>query len=412
MTRMYLLRLATVGLVLGCGTHKETPANSMANMTPAEMAKMGSGGNQGAIDSAGMLARQPVHLTPADERAMGVVYTTVDRETLTKTVRTVGEVLTPEPNLTDVTPKVGGFVEHLFADATGAAVRRGEPLLALYSPQLVSAQEEFLVALRLAARMDSSSGEAWHSAQATLSAARRRLAYWDISAAQIAQLEQSGTVTKTLTLASPATGIVLRKDVVEGQQVVAGQRLYQIADLRDVWVEGEVFEQDLQLLRDGAQAHIEIAGRPGEHLMGRVSFIYPTMDVRSRTNKVRLTMPNPGLQLKPGMYATIFFDVVIGRDVVAIPQSAVIVTGERNVVFVRGADGMLRSQEVVLGPRAGEKVQVLDGLVPGQVIVSSANFLVDAESRLASPGDNMPGMQHAIPGGGKPIPEPGHAHDR
>ena len=371
-------------------------------MSPEEMAQMGSGGSQGTMDSTGMAIRQPVHLTGDEERALGVVYTTVGLETLTKTVRTVGEVLTPEPNVVEVTPKIQGFVEHLFVDATGSAVRKGEPLLALYSPMLVSAQEEFLVALGLTERVDSTSGDAWRAAQATLEASRRRLGYWDISAAQIAELERSRRVTKTLTLAAPASGIVLRKDVVEGQQVMPGQELYQIADLREVWVEGDVFEQDLQFVRDGVQAHIEIAGRPGEHLMGRVSFIYPTVDIRSRTNKVRLTVPNPGMQLKPGMFATIFIDVVIGRDIVTIPRSAVIVTGERNVVFVRSADGMLRSQEVVLGPRAGERVQVLDGLVAGETIVSSANFLIDAESRLAAPGDNMPGMQHAIPGGGQP----------
>jgi membrane fusion protein, copper/silver efflux system len=240
-----------------------------------------AGGTQGAMDSTGATLRQAVHLTPEQERALGVVYTTVGRQTLGKTVRSVGVIEAPEPNVAEITPKIEGFVEDLMVNTTGEAVRRGQPLLTLYSPILVAAQEELLTARRLLSRLDSGAGEAWRSAQATLDAARRRLAYWDITGAQIAQLEASGKVTKTLTLVSPVDGIVLEKDVFEGQRVMPGQRLYRIADLSQVWIEGEVFEQDLQLLREGMQVHVEISARPGEHLMGRLSFIYPTVDVRS-----------------------------------------------------------------------------------------------------------------------------------
>jgi RND family efflux transporter MFP subunit len=322
------------------------------------------------------------------------VYTTVRRETLTKEIRTVGQIMPAESRLADVTTKIEGFVEVLFVNTTGAAVRRGEPLLAIYSPMLVAAQEEFLTAKRLAARVDSSAPEAWRGAQATLDAARRRLTYWDISAEQIATLEQSGQVTKTLTLASPVHGIVLEKDVIEGQRVMPGERLYRIADLSEVWVEGELFEQDLRLVREGGQAHIEVAAYPGEHTMGRVSFVYPTVDVESRTNRVRVTVPNRDRRLKPGMFATIYFDAVIGRDVLAVPMEAVVVTGERNLVFVRDADGVLTPRDVVLGTRAGDRVHVLSGLQEGETIVGAANFLVDAESRLGSTGASMPGMQH------------------
>jgi RND family efflux transporter MFP subunit len=412
MMRRHRWLLGTLSVLAACARKPsaESMAGPMTDMTPEEHARMSAGGNQGAMDSLGTMIRQPVHLTAADEKALGVVYTAVGRETLTKTVRTVGEILTPEPNVVDVTTKVEGFVDRLLVNATGENVRKGEPLLALYSPDLVAAQEEFLVALKLATRVDSTAGEAWRAARATLDAARRRLAWWDITAAQIDALERSGTVTRTMTLVAPADGIVLVKNVVQGQRVLAGERLYQIADLREVWVEGDVFEQDLPFVHVGSQAHIEIAAQPGAHLMGHVSFLYPTVDEQSRTNRVRLTVPNPGMRLKPGMFATIFFDAVIGRDIVTIPRDAVIVTGERNVVFVRGDDGTLRSREVLLGPRSEEKVQVLGGLVPGETIVASANFLVDAESRLASPGDNMPGMQHAIPN--PPAPAGGSGHDR
>ena len=266
---------------------------------------------------------------------------------------------------------------------------------------LVSAQQELLTARRLAAQVDSSAGEAWVSAQATLVGARRRLAYWDITPEQVQEIERSGEVTKTLTLVSPVDGIVMEKLLVQGQQVMPGMRLYRIADLSTVWAEGDVFEQDLQFVRVGSQAHIEVAAYPGQHLMGRVSFVYPTVDQESRTNRVRVTVPNAGLRLKPGMFTTIYFDVA-QADALVVPAGAVVVTGERNLVFVKDAEGMLTPAEVVLGGRAGDQVEILEGLVEGQTIVGAANFLVDAESRLASTGSAMPGMQH----GTHPPPAP------
>jgi RND family efflux transporter MFP subunit len=385
------LLLAACG---GGGAGGAGDEGATGEMTPEEHARMQAGGAQGTTDTSGQVLRQPVYLTDAQERALGVVYITVRRETLTKEIRTVGQIMPAESRLADVTTKIEGFVEELFVNTTGAAVRRGQPVLAIYSPMLVAAQEEFLTAKRLAARVDSSAQEAWRGAQATLDAARRRLAYWDISVEQIATLEQSGHVTKTLTLASPVNGIVLEKDVTEGQRVMPGERLYRIADLSEVWVEGEVFEQDLRLVREGGQAHIEVAAYPGEHVMGLVTFVYPTVDVESRTNRVRVTVPNRGLRLKPGMFATLYFEAVVGRDVLAVPMEAVVVTGERNLVFVRDAEGMLTPREVVLGTRAGDRVHVLSGLQEGETIVGAANFLVDAESRLGSTGAGMPGMQH------------------
>ncbi len=414
MTRSFAVSV-TVLLLAVSACQKEAPAPAMGEMTPEEHARMLAGGTQGAMDTAGMAVRQPVHLTAAQERALGVVYAVVTREAIGKTIRTVGTIQAPEPNVADVTPKVEGFVEKLFVSTTGAAVRQGEALLALYSPMLVAAQEEFLTARRLVERLDPTAGESWQSAQATLAAARRRLAYWDISESQIQELESTGRVTKTLTLVSPVNGIVLAKDVLEGQRIMAGQRLYQIADLSEVWIEGEVFEQDIALVRMGMQAHVEIAARPGEHLMGRVSFIYPTVDAMNRTNRVRLTVPNPGLLLKPGMFATVFFDASVGSNLIVVPRAAVVVTGERNIVFVRDAEGMLQPREVVLGVRSADRVQVLSGLAEGETIVASANFLVDAESRLGSAGGAMPGMQHGASDSvaARPVPPaPEHRHDQ
>lgn len=340
------------------------------------------------------LGRQAVQLSAAQERALGVVYVTVQRETLTRSIRTVGRVEAPEPNVADVTPKIEGFVEQLFVASTGETVRRGQPLLTLYSPELVAAQEELLTAKRLVARVEPTAAEAWRSAGAMLEAARRRLAYWDITPEQIGRLENTGEVTKTLTLVAPVGGIVLEKDVLEGQRVMPGMRLYRIADLTELWVEGEVFEQDIQFISESAQAHIEVAAYPGEHRMGTVSFVYPTVDVQSRTNRVRVTVPNPDLRLKPGMFATIFFDVEVAENEITVPMEAVVVTGERNLVFSRDEHGRLQPREVVLGPSAGDRIAILAGLSEGERIVASANFLVDAESRLGGAG-GMPGTQHA-----------------
>ena len=324
---------------------------------------------------------------------MGVTFTVVQRGPLARAVRTVGQVVPAEPNLADITTKIDGFVEQVFVAATGIAVRRGQPLLTLYSPMLVAAQEELLAAKRLAAAVDSTDVEAWRSAQALLEASRRRLSYWDISAEQISGLERTGEVTKTLTLNASLDGIVLEKMVVAGQSVMAGMKLYRIADLSMVWIEGAVFEQDLGFVRVGALVRAELAAYPGRLFEGRVSFVWPTVDEASRTARVRVALANPAGLLRPGMYATLSVEAVVGRDVLSVPAEAVVMTGERNLAFVVGQAGALEPREIVLGARAGDRFEVLRGLVAGERIVASANFLVDAESRLTTGAVGaMPGM--------------------
>ncbi len=365
----------------------------MAGMSAEEHARMQAGGAQGT-DSAGMAVRRPVHLTPEQERALGVSYVTARPDTMTRVIRTVGQIVAAESAITDITPKFDGFVERLFVNFTGQLVRRGEPLLTIYSPMLVAAQEELLTAKRLAGQTAAGGGEAAQNAQAMLESARRRLAYWDITGEQIARIERTGEVTRALTLYAPFSGIVLEKRVLEGQQVMTGSLLYRLADLGEVWIEGEVFEQDLAFVRRGARGHFELAAYPGEHFMGRVGFVYPTVNPETRTARVRLTAVNRGYRLRPGMYATIYFDVPIGAGVLSVPREAVVITGERNLVFVRDSAGVLLPRQVVLGARSEDRVQILSGLVAGERVVASANFLVDAESRLASTAGGMPGMQH------------------
>jgi len=361
-------------LLLGCRSKSQSDAMAgMAGMT--DMADTGQTGE-----------RAPVHLDPAQARALGVTYTVAERGPLERVVRTVGQVVAAEPRITDVTPKFEGFVERLYVDATGLAVHRGQALLTVYGP---------MIAKQLATSIDTSNAEAWRNAQALLAGARRRLAYWDISEAQIEQIERTGEVTKTLTLAAPSDGVVIEKMVVAGQAVMPGMKLYRLADLSTVWIEGDVFEQDLGLIRVGAPARVEIPSYPGRTFGGRVSFVGPVVDAQSRAGRVRVALPNPGGLLKPGMNATLFFDAQLGADMLSVPAEAVVMTGERNVVFVVGPDGALDPRDVTLGLRAGQRIQILSGLKQGERVVASANFLVDAESRLGGGAGgmaDMPGM--------------------
>jgi Cu(I)/Ag(I) efflux system membrane fusion protein len=215
-------------------------------------------------------------------------------------------------------------------------------------------------------------------------------------------------VQRTLTLVAPFDGIVLDKAVVEGQRVMPGMPLYHLADLRTVWIEGDVFEQDLSYVKLGSRATFELEAYPGQEFTGRVSFVFPTVDSMSRTGRVRLTTRNPGLRLRPGMYATLHFDAQVGRNVVVVPRNAVVMTGERNLVFVRDSSGMLMPRDVVLGARTDSQAEILRGLAPGERIVASANFLVDAESQLSAPGAgggmaNMPGMAGMSGAGAAPV---------
>ncbi len=354
-------------------------------------------------DSSLVSDRTAVRLTPAQAAAIGVTYSVVAQGPLNRSVRTVGQIVAPESSFADVTAKVDGYVDHLYVGATGATISRGQPLLSLYSPMLVSAEQELLSAAHLARGVDPRDSVAQSNAQALLAAARRRLVYWDISPDQITHVESTGEVTKTLTLSAPMSGVVISKGVVQGQTVNAGMALYRLANLSSVWVEGDVFEQDLALVHGGAPVSVTLTAYPGRVFAGRVSFVAPTVDSMSRTALVRVSLDNRLGLLKPWMYGTLELSVALG-SVVHVPAEAVVMTGERNLVYVVGVDGALIPKEVVLGIRAGDQVQVFSGVRPGDRIVSSANFLVDAESRLSAGNSTMVGM----PGMGEPAPTGAH----
>ncbi len=367
------------------------------------------GHNHGAIASS-VEGPQPVHLSAEAGRRIGITYATAEVRPLDRTVHTVALVTFDETRLVNVNPKVEGWVEKLYVDFTGAPVRRGQALLDVYSPMLVTAQEELLLARRL---VDESAGApesvAAANARELLASARRRLAYWDIPADEIARIERSGAPRKSLTLRAPAGGVVVEKNVVEGARIMPGMDLYRIADLSTVWIEGEVFEKDLSLVSVGQHARVTLETYAGREFDGVVTFVYPTVSTQSRTGRVRVALKNPALELKPGMYANIEL-AVPGMEALVVPRTAVLSTGERSLVFVRDADGMLRPRDVRIGLATDNVVEILGGIVAGDVVVSSATFLVDAESNLGSAMGAMQGMDMGVPAAGdgagaEPIPD-------
>jgi Cu(I)/Ag(I) efflux system membrane fusion protein len=346
-----------------------------------------------------------VMIGAADAARIGVTFAPVTLEPVTKDVRAFAQVMVEETRIAGITAKIDGWVERLYVDYTGRPVARGEPLLSLYSPMLVSAQEELLVARHLEERVASGTPDAVAAASSLTAAARRRLAYWDVPEADIARLERTGEVTKTITLRAPASGVVVEKNVVAGQEVMAGQMLYRVADLSEVWLEGEVFEQDLAAVRVGDEATADLQSLPGVRRRGRVAYVSLTLDPETRTAKVRVALQNGDLALKPGMVATIHFAAPGAPGIASVPRSAVLSTGERSMVFVRLHGGRLEPHEVTLGAANDLRVQILRGLAIGDTVVASATFLVDAESNLGTAmggmGD-MPGMDMA-----KPVPVSG-----
>lgn len=360
-----------------------------------DAAASSGGHNHGAAAAAG--DARPVRLDAEAARRIGVTYATAQLRPVRASIQTVGSVTYDETRLATVNPRVEGWIERLYVDFTGAPVERGQPLMEVYAPMLIAAQEELLLARRLADQTASAGGgeEAVRGARELLDAARRRLRYLDVSAAEIERIERGGTVRRTVTLRSPASGIVVEKMAVAGGRVMPGMDLFRIASLSSVWIDGQVFEKDIGAVRQGQHARVSFEAYPGEVFHAVVSYVHPTVALESRTGRIRLALDNPGGRLKPGMYARVELEADAGREGVMIPRSAVHTTGERSLVFVRGADGALAHREVTLGRVSGAEVEVLSGLAAGEVVVASANFLIDAESSMGSAMGEAPGTPAA-----------------
>jgi Cu(I)/Ag(I) efflux system membrane fusion protein len=357
-----------------------------------------------AVASGPNLTPATVHLTPEAADRIGVTYATVELGIIAREVRAVGRVAVDERRVTVVSPKIDGWVEQLFVDYVGKPVKAGDPLLTVYSPMIVTAQEELLLARKLERELSAASPDAISAAAELVRSARQRLAYWDISSTAMDRIEQTGKVERTIELRVPFDGVVLDKSVVAGQKIMAGESLFRIADLSVVWVDGDIFEQDIAVVQTGLQVEATLDALPGQTISGRISYVYPTLNQDTRTARIRIELANPGLRIKPGMYATIRFRGMQRSNVLTVPRSALLSTGERDIVFVRRADGVLEARRVTLAGASGDRVEVLQGVAVGEVVVASATFLIDAESNLGAAlaaMQNMPGMEAPEPSGGR-----------
>jgi len=325
-----------------------------------------------------------IRIDPVTEQNMAIRVDTVSQGPLRHTVRAVGYVAYDETTLTQVTTKVDGWVEKLYADQTGMQVHKAEPLFELYSPALFSAQEEYLAALRNLQPTDVVAVPRSRADSAELvRAARTRLEFFDISSEQIKALERTNKVRKTLTIRAPFTGIVTHKNVVDGQMVMAGSEVFRVADLSTVWVMAKVYEHDLPYVHLGQEAFMTLGYLPGRTFHGRVTYVYPYLEEKTREISVRMEFHNPGYELKPGMYATVTLTTEPTTDAILVPDTAIIDTGTRAVVFVRLEQGRFEAREIHRGLRSDDnRIQVLDGVAPGETVVVSGQFLLDSESRL------------------------------
>lgn len=370
----------------------------LATRKPSQSAGADSAHAHGAAPIAD--SAKSVMLSAAEAQRIGVTYAVVTAAPLGREIRTVGQVTFDETRVTTVSLKIDGWVEQLMVNYGGQIVAVGTPLLAIYSPMLVTAQEELLLAKRLESDVAGGAEDARANAASLVNSARRRLSYWGVTAEDIGRIESTGRMQRTITLRSSVRGFVIEKNVLEGQRVMAGEAIYRIADLSVVWVEGEVFERDLSAVRLGQTVAAEFDALAGRELHGRIAYVYPTLNADTRTSRVRVAFSNPGFQLKPGMYATLRWTGSGAGSALVVPRGAVLSTGERHLVFVQRADGMLEPRLVQVGAASDDRIEILRGLVAGERVVASATFLVDAESNLSSVlggMGKMPGMDIVAP---------------
>lgn len=326
-----------------------------------------------------------IEVDPVTIQNMNLQTTTVQRGPLRRVIRTVGTIAYNETTLADVTTKFKGWIEKLDVDATGQLVHRGEPLFDIYSPELYSAEVEYLLTLKQGSTNDA-------GALVLRETAVNKLKFYDISDAQIAELEKTGQPRKTLQILAPIDGFVIEKNVVQGQMVNAGMKLYQLADLGIVWVYAQIYEQDLPYIQLGQEAVVKLASLPDREFRGRVTYVYPNVDEKTRTAKVRLEFENPGYFLKPGMFVSVQITSELEPSALLVPDSAILRSGEKNTVFVALPGGKFDPRTVTLGPEAEhDQYEVVSGLRAGERIVTSGQFLLDSESQLREAIQKMRG---------------------
>ncbi len=356
-----------------CGMHPQVIQDHPGNCPICGM-KLTPIRKQSGTNSAAESAE--ISIDPVTVQNMGVRTGVVSNGPLRRIIRTVATVDYDETSLVEVTTKFKGWIEKLHVNATGQLVHRGDPLFEIYSPELFGAETEYVLAL-------GSTGGNAADAQALRANALTKLAYFDVPTNAIAELEKTRQVKKMLTINAPRDGIVVEKAVEEGQMIDAGMKLFRLADLGLVWVQAQIYEQDLPFIRVGQEALVKLSYLPDRKFQGRVTYIYPTVDEKTRTAKVRMEFHNPGYFLKPGMFATVELAAEISPSALLVPDSAILRSGEKNTVFVALDVGRFEPRSVVLGPRGeNDTYQVLTGLASGERVVTSGQFLLDSKSQL------------------------------
>ncbi len=335
------------------------------------------------------MAAGTVKIAADKQQLIGVRTATVKRGALLRSLRTTGQLTADETKIAHVHVKISGFIDKVFVDYVGQLVKKGQPLFTIYSPDLVATQEEYLIAKRGEKALGGSQfPEVSQGSQSLLRSARERLKLWDISEDQIHKLDATGEVSRTLTFYSPVAGFVMDRKAFPQTAVNPDTELYTMADLSTIWVNADVYEYEVPFVKVGQTAQMQLSYYPGKAYIGRVSFIYPTVDPVARTVKVRIEFPNPKFELKPQMFANVELKINYGNQIV-VPQEAVLDSGNRQYVFVAHGGGTFEPRMVQIGAKLDGKAAVLSGLKPGETIVTSGNFLIDSESRLKSAMDEM-----------------------
>jgi Cu(I)/Ag(I) efflux system membrane fusion protein/cobalt-zinc-cadmium efflux system membrane fusion protein len=322
-----------------------------------------------------------VKINPVVEQNIGVRTVKVERRDISQKIRTIGRIDYDEARIAQVHTKITGWIENTYVNTTGQSVRKGEVLLDIYSPQLVTAQEEYLDALENLGRAIGSGSRA--NLEGILASTKRRLEYFDISGSQIEELASTGIVKKTLGIESSFNGIVVEKHALDGIEVRSGMMLYIIADLSEIWVYADIYEYEVPWVQVGQEAIMTLSYNPGKKYKGQVQYIYPYLEEKTRTIKVRLSFSNPNLELKPGMYANVDIQTSHLKDALAVPMEAVLFSGERNLVIMALGEGRFAPRDVTIGLESGDGYyEIREGVSEGETVVTSAQFLFDSESNL------------------------------
>jgi Cu(I)/Ag(I) efflux system membrane fusion protein/cobalt-zinc-cadmium efflux system membrane fusion protein len=301
---------------------------------------------------------------------------------MTRTIRAVGLVRYDETRLADVNLKIEGWIGDLYVDSTGQLVQEGDPLFTLYSPELLATVQEYLFALETRDQLrESQVVDARDHADRLVESARRRLELWDLPPDELQLIDEARRAQTTVTFRSPVSGYVIEKPIVQGLHVMPGQTLYRVADLSVVWIEADVYEQEIGLVRVGQTATVTLDAYPGERFAARVVYVYPFVEERTRSVRVRFALANDRGRLKPGMYANVELQAPVGMST-TIPGNALLDSGSRRLVFVSEGDGFFQPRDVVVGLRLGDRVQILEGLEVGELVATSATFFLDSESQL------------------------------